>query len=172
MVQFSDRINAIRKSKKLFQHLEHQVCPHCHKEFKASINVTKTFEAYQELVAAEDRSIFINTFAMPLMPERATPMSGFNSENRPKCPKCGKPMMFMPHVGQLSKESNPAGWQTAWVCPDTTDDTKECWYIHYSKKPVSYWVSKVKAGPITELRPEVRADAIELKRPCEKNESG
>lgn len=168
LLEFNDRMEAMLRARKLFQSLKDQKCPHCKKEFKAPLNVTKIFQAYQELVAEQDRVVFINTYAMPYMPERATAISGLDQNKRPKCPKCSKPMLFMPHIGQMGPKGNPAGWQTGWSCPDTPLEDKECWYIHYSKKPVSYWMELIKKGPITQLVLEAKDDKVELKRPCDK----
>ena len=165
--EFNDRLKAIKRSEILFKSLEKQKCPHCKKEFKASINTTEVFQAYQLLLAEQDRTAFISTYQMPYMPDRATPMCGFDPEKRPKCPKCGQRLMFMPNIGQLCEKANPAQWQTAWMCPDTNSEDKDCWYIHYSKKTTAYWINRVKKG-IIELKTENKDDKITLHRddPC------
>ena len=165
--EFDERLRALRRSGILFKSLEDQKCPHCRRKFKASLNITKTFQAYQFLLAEEERNAFISTYLMPYTPERTTPMAGFDPKKRPKCPKCQKPMLFMPDIGQLCEKANPSQWQTAWICPDTNNPEEGCWYIHYSKKAVTYWIRQTRRG-IVKLKTEHKDDKIILHRddPC------
>ena len=75
-------------------------------------NISIAFELYQKVCAEREREIFISTQAGDNRPK--TVMDRYE---RPKCPECGKDMMFR------NVPENPEGVKTQLVCTQIDCDT-------------------------------------------------
>jgi hypothetical protein len=135
--EMSDRIKAVNRSAHLFRSMKDQTCPHCGKKFVAALNITETFEAYQEILAEQERDKFITAVSIPV--SETSELHGFDQSKRPDCPKCGKKMVLLTNIADLDEKNNPAGWKSAWMCPDSFAEEEECWHIEYSKKTIHDW---------------------------------
>ncbi len=97
--EFQDRLQAFNRATKIFGHLTDQ-------------NITKAFEAYQAILAEQEREIHMDI-------RRMQGMTGSEMDNyeRPKCPDCGSDMGFR------IIPPNDEGINTQLVCLNVDCDT-------------------------------------------------
>lgn len=74
--EFQDRLQAFDRATRIFGHLTDQ-------------NITKAFEAYQAILAEQEREVHMDVRRMQGMTG-----SDMDAYERPLCPDCGEPMGF------------------------------------------------------------------------------
>lgn len=97
--EFRDRVNAVHRAKKIFSGLTEG-------------NITIAFEAYQEILAEQERQI--NITAKQAVGMTSSP---FNDLERPRCPECGEVMNLRP------VPKNEEGVNSQLVCANPKCDT-------------------------------------------------
>lgn len=116
--QFNDRVQAVSRARRIFGELTEG-------------NITRAFEAYQLILAEQEREIFITT-AM----SGNRPPSPFDKYDRPKCPDCGADMLF-----RILKE-NAEGYKVLLTC-----ENPRCSTILYSENDIEWWEKELRRGP-------------------------
>jgi hypothetical protein len=96
--EFDDRVRAVQRATKIFGPLTDQ-------------NITLAFQAYQEILAEQERPRQLNTVEHG---ERSPTI--IDDLGRPKCPKCGFDMM----IRQVP--TNNEGVKAQFVCTNKTCD--------------------------------------------------
>jgi hypothetical protein len=76
---------------------------------------------------------------MAIPQSETSELHGFDQSKRPECPKCKKKMVLLTNIADLDEKNNPAGWKSAWMCPDSFFEEESCWHIEYSKKTIHDW---------------------------------
>lgn len=136
--EVQDRINALSRSQRMFASVKNQTCPKCGHEYKGKFNLTEIFAAYQNIFAEREREI-------QLLARKNYKKANFlDKYERPKCPKCGRPMEFLPYLDRLTPQQNPKGWKTAWQCPGSTNENDSCFYQEFSHHSLQWWIMKLK----------------------------
>lgn len=113
--EYNDRLKAIDRSLHIFGELTDR-------------NITKSFQAYQEIFAERERDIFLNT--MTNGNRHRTPLDRYE---RPKCPYCNSDMMFR------FLNENKEGIATQLVCSNPQCDT-----VLNSDKTINDWMKILK----------------------------
>jgi hypothetical protein len=96
--EYQDRIEAVNRAMRIFSHMTDN-------------DVTKSFTAYQEILAEKEREI-----NLPLSSMRITTGSIFDSLERPKCPDCGEDMYVR------SVPQNDSNINSQLICSNNTCD--------------------------------------------------
>lgn len=112
--EFNDRIQALQRAKKIFLPL-------------TDGNITLAFEAYQEILAEQERRI--NVSAKQVVGMTTSP---FNNLERPKCPECGEVMNLRP------VPANDEGINSQLVCANPKCDT-----VLDSELTLQQWMEKL-----------------------------
>jgi hypothetical protein len=115
--EFQDRIEAVARARKIFINLTEG-------------NITNAFTLYQEVLAEQDRKIWISTAISGNRPPAL-----FDKYDRPKCPDCGNDVMFMP------LKPNPEGYQVMLTC-----ENPECKTVLYSEMSIEDWEKELRRG--------------------------
>ena len=118
--EFQDRVQAVARARAIFNNL-------------TGNNITNSFEAYQLILAEQERPLVIDTnIDHPVGTMILSPMDGYQ---RPKCPDCNSDMRFR----QLPQ--NDEGFKTQLVCSNpkcplvlNSEDTLEQWIEKLDKK--------------------------------------
>lgn len=110
--EFQERIEALSRARKIF-------CP------LTNNNITLAFEAYQEVLADQERDLFLSTQI-----EGRRPRTMMDLYDRPQCPDCGSNMLFRP------LPENPEGIKTQLVC-----ESKKCKTILNSENDIRWWMT-------------------------------
>lgn len=118
--EFFERTEALMKARKIF-------IPHITK------NITIAFELYQELLAEQERSIFLSTIN-----EGRVERTWLDAFKRPKCPRCREGLRLRV-IDEPKGPRNRRGWKTCWECPGPM-----CIYEGYSKKNLNEWLKRLK----------------------------
>jgi len=131
--EFQDRIEAIQKARRIFNNLTDN-------------NITRSFIAYQEVLAEEKRKIALNTRENGRVP--SSPLIDDNYI-RPHCPECKtKGKINVPLYMRLIRNcdgkyvpkgpSNKFGWKSVWECHELY-----CVYEQYSRMSLEDWLEKL-----------------------------
>ena len=108
--EFYKRTTEVQKAKKIFGELTEK-------------NVSKAFEAYQEILADEAADVFIST---AFGGRRAK--TWVDKFGRPKCEACGADMRLFPRKINESPEVMVGGnWKSLWVCPECDNELWSEW---------------------------------------------
>ena len=110
--EFQERIEALARARKIFGPLTEN-------------NITRAFEAYQEILAEQERDIFLST-----QTEGRRPRTMMDLYERPRCPDCGSNMLF-----RVLPE-NPEGIKTQLVC-----ESRKCKTILNSENDIRWWMT-------------------------------
>jgi hypothetical protein len=116
--EFQDRLQAFNRANRIFGNLTDN-------------NITKSFEAYQAILAEQEREIHMDVRRMQGM--TGSDMDGYE---RPICPDCGEPMGFRPvppnDEGVVTQLVHLPGTTTCKTVLDT-DLTMEQWRMELKK---------------------------------------
>lgn len=117
--EFQDRVEAVARARKIFGELTEG-------------NITRAFEAYQVILAEQDREVIIST----VMGNR--PPSPLDQFERPKCLECGSDILFRPLL------PNKERWKTMLECSNP-----QCMERCYSDMSIDEWVEEMRnaSGP-------------------------
>jgi hypothetical protein len=118
--EFRDRVEAVARARRIFIN-----------SGVVGKNLTHAFILYQELLAEQDRDLWISTVQagnrLPAM---------FDGYDRPKCPDCGSDLMFLP------LKDNPEGHKVMLRCESGPCDT-----VLYSDMSIEEWEKELRRGP-------------------------
>lgn len=118
--EFIERSMAITRAKKIFM-------PDITK------NLTTAFEIYQDLLAEQDRKIFLSS-------RTGYPYAGrLSMFALPRCPDCDDTLFLRPVTTPKGK-ANRHGYRSCWEC-------RFCGYEDYSTKEIGEWLSELKLEP-------------------------
>lgn len=120
--EFIDRIETVNKARKIFGPLTNN-------------NVSKAFEAYQLILAHEQREIMLNS-----KQHGGSRRKRFDDYERPKCPDCGKNMALQEvNTGPQNQVEDKTA-KTYWCC----EDVLYCGYMgEYSTLTANEWANKL-----------------------------
>jgi hypothetical protein len=113
MAEFEDRVLALQRARKIFI------------ETGLTNNVTHAFEAYQEILAEQERE---RTLSKSLIERDPTFMDRYE---RPRCPTCGAELLF--------RQVNAEGIRTQLVCSNQKCDT-----VLNDEHPLQWWMDNLK----------------------------
>jgi len=113
--EFESRVIAIGRARKIF-------CP------LTGGNISKAFQAYQDILAKEERAVMLSTKVFG-----NKPFMYMNGQSRPKCPVCGSNMLF--RVLPENKE----GIKVQLVC-----GSKACDTVLNSTESLEWWQDQLK----------------------------
>jgi len=123
--EYQERLQAIQRARRIFSSL-------------TGNNITKSFAAYQEILAEQERDAFVST------KQAGSRSQTFLDEyERPECPRCGKELLLRGNLNRLNKKQNTKGWETCWFCPDSFLE-EGCFHEEYSYKSISDWLNILK----------------------------
>lgn len=92
-------------------------------------NITDAFKLYQEILAEQEREIFITSMNGGKLP------SALDKYIRPKCSQCGKDMGLR-IVNEPKGYRNINGYKTCWECYN-------CAHEEYSYKTIDEWMKEL-----------------------------
>ena len=137
--EYNDRVKTIAAANKIFGELTDN-------------NMTRSFEAYQLILADHERSIFLST-------QQANRRQGlFDSElfDRPECPECGRDLLYFDQTNEDSE------YNSLWRCYELVYPTGEveeyivaegkekkfrhpkCSYELFSEKTMATWMEELR----------------------------
>ena len=114
-LEFQDRAQAIQRAMHIFSHM-------------TGGNITKAFQAYQEIFAEREREIFLDSHVHGRRPKTI-----MDKYERPICPDCGSSMLFR------SIPENKDNIKVQLVCENAKCDT-----ILNSENDLTWWMNALR----------------------------
>lgn len=129
--EFNDRVQAVDRARKIFI------------ESGITKNITHAFKLYQEILAEQEREIFITSTNGGKLP------SVLDKYARPKCSQCDSDMGLR-IIDEPKGYKNVNGYKTCWECYN-------CAHEEYSYKTIEEWMKELNIKPSCK---EVKKDAV------------
>lgn len=115
--EFHDRTLAMTRAQKIFI------------DSNITKNITDAFKLYQEILAEQEREIFITSMNGGKLP------AALDKYVRPKCPECDSDMGLR-IINELQGYKNVNGYKTCWECFN-------CAHEEYSIKIINDWIKEL-----------------------------
>lgn len=117
--EFFERVKRVQDAHKIFGHMTDN-------------DMTRAFEAYQEILAEKPRAIYITKNDQGEI--RAKFLDRFK---RPRCPECGAELFIRP-IFAPQGPTNIKGYQSSWFCQEG-----DCIHERFSTKSIRWQIKQL-----------------------------